>query len=244
MSDEFPRPYANEPSPVAEPLSGFRLLRVRPWAVLATVVLTTALLVTHWWRWSYSILPYSRTDPLIVQVGHTLLDELTMAVPLIVIAALSRRRVRLLQVLALWGIIGALAMVSSELNSMVWDDIAPEYGVRVTGVDVVTYLNNTITTIELFLTGLAARFLLPAPGHRAMQSGRGLLALAVASILWSMVTLGWMVTLKLSVWETAALASAEWAALTVAWSIAALVTSPRVVPEWTGYPVELQRQDP
>ncbi|GIE28020.1 hypothetical protein Ait01nite_010650 [Actinoplanes italicus] len=244
MNDEFPRPYADEPSPVAESLSGFRLLRVRPWAVLATVVLTTALLAAEWWRWMNSFLPYDPTDPLIVEVGHTLLDELPLAVPLVVIAALSRRRVRPLQVLALVGVMGALAMVSLELTDVVWDDIGPEYGVRVTGVDVTTYLVNAINAIVLILIGLAARFLLPAPGHRAMRSGRGMLALVVASVLWSVVTLQWMEPLRLSLWETAALASAMWATLTVVWSIAALVTSPRAVSEWTGDPAELQRQDP
>jgi hypothetical protein len=243
MSDEFPRPYAEEPPP-PEPLSGFRLLRARPGAVVATVVLTGALMAAQWWAWMNVLPPSNPMESLIVRVGRSFLDELPGVVPLIMIAALSRRRVRPLQVLALWGIIAVLAVASSELTDAVWIRIDPGFSIADPGVDYLTYVANTIGAIVLILTGLAARVLLPAPGRPALRSGRDILVLVVASILLSVVSFQSLEVLDLPMMAMLALVIAVWSLVNVVWAIAVLVTSARPVSGWAGHPAELQRQDP
>lgn len=237
MSDEFPRPYSEDPPP-AEPLSGFRLLQARPLAVLGTVLLTAAVLGADAWAW-LNTPALSPDDSIVWRVARSFVTELPGLVPLIMIAILGGRRVRPPQALALWGAAAVIPIVDTELVNYLWAGVfhsADGGSLR--------YVSEMIGFVTLFASGLLARWLLPLPGRPAMGKGRDLLVLALASLLLTVTDLSGLFTTGMPIWVAVAASVSVWSVLLVGWSVAALVTSARKVSEWPGEPAELGRQDP
>jgi hypothetical protein len=235
MNDEFPRPYSEEPSP-AETLSGVRLLRTRPLAVLGTVLLTAAVSGAHLWVW-FNVPASSPDEPMLWRIGRSFITELPALVPLIVIAALGGRRLRPLPVLALWGAAAVIAIVDSELVNFIWTFVFFDFG-----AGSMEFVSEATGFVSLLVIGLLARWLLPLPGRPA-ATGRDVLVLLVASLLLVLVDLPGRFTDGLPIWATVATSVSLWSFLVVGWSVAALVTSRQKASEWSGNPAELGLQD-
>jgi hypothetical protein len=241
MNDEFPRPYAEEP-PAVEPLSGFRLLRARPWAVLATLALTVGLTWAWAWAWMNLVPAYGPIElypstglisRLTREVLLPLVGSLAIVVPLVVIAALARRRVTVGRVLGLWAASTLLAVGESKLV----EGVIYALQLRADG-GWTEYLFDGIAIVGMVLLGVLARWVLPLPGHPVIRSNAEVLALLVGSVLVTVIELPR--SIEWNVWTASVLSGF----LIVLWSVAALVTSRPKASEWSGDPVELQRQDP
>lgn len=235
MSDEFPRPYAEEP-PVPESLSGLRLVRAHPWSVAATVVVTALLMTIHPLMLRAAIDSDAFYDDLVLlRRVLPLLAVLPTVVPLTAVALLARRRVTVLRVAALLvaSVLVAMAVdavydllpVSLTLGGGVWSWLVPA------GYSVVTLLS----------LGLLAAVLYPA----ATRSDLRLLVLASVAVtmLYPFTILIDQPGSEPDPW-TWVVAFGVDAVVGVAWAIAALVTSRPAAPAWVGTPAELGRQDP
>jgi hypothetical protein len=233
VTDHLPRPYADEP-PAPEPPSGLGLLRARPGAIAATVLLTLFLMV------AFPLL----TGALVGSGGYRwqpafwlvypAVGALGTVVPLTVIAVLARRRVtvgRFLGLLALW------VLLLSAQSLLVWT--VPAF--VVTGDDLLlrTVIRPASEALMLLALGSLAAALFPAVTGRT-DFRVMLLASVVAAALsavrsWASVPgpdaapLGWAVV---------------GAVIVVGWAIAALVTSRPAVVAHLGDPAEQARQDP
>jgi hypothetical protein len=235
MNDEFPRPYAEEPLP-AEPLSGLRLLRARPAAIAATVLLNVVLTVAFVWAENHLIPESVLEDTIAGQVGSLLVELLPTIVPLVVIAWLSGRRVTVGRVLVLWFVAAVLAAANLVAVVSYWrslDDFS--------GFETSRYVFLALWIVDSILAGLAGRLCLPSPGRPAVR-GQDMLVLVLASIAVNLVM---MIGLSAEGWLASDLVGGVlWGVLAVGWSVAALVTSRRRVSPWAGDPAELVRQDP
>ncbi|MEU4618548.1 hypothetical protein AB0G04_01025 [Actinoplanes sp. NPDC023801] len=242
MNDELPRPYAEAP-PSAEPLSGFQLVRARPWAVAATAVLAVALTAAQVWVWLHWVpatgpiaeldASYGLVNRLAEWVFLPFLGALPLLVPLVVIAALAGRRVTVGRALALWAFSALLSIVE---NLLIMGAFLAVYGGA--GSDGTTVVLKVIEIGWLVLAAVAARRLLPLPGYPLMR-GPDLVVIVVASVAVMLVTMP-LGELGLNRWAGTAL----WALLVMVWSFAVLVTSAPKGSAWSGTPADLRRQDP
>ncbi|MDI6103878.1 hypothetical protein QLQ12_35215 [Actinoplanes sp. NEAU-A12] len=233
MSDEFPRPYAEEP-PAPGSLSGLRLLRARPWALAATVLLTFLLVVAYpllvlslmrSGRYEWEVAPY---------LLYPIFTALPMVVPLTVVAVLARRRVTLARALGLL----VVAMVLTIAPSMLISSLPPTiFG---GGVEWLPFLLwPVIELLTLIVIGsLGATLFPPVAGRKDL----GALVLTSVAVTALSVGQSWLrVPGAEPVSVTWSLAQAV---LAVCWSIGALVTSPPAALAWAHDPAELGRQDP
>ncbi|GIE79989.1 hypothetical protein Aph02nite_59390 [Actinoplanes philippinensis] len=212
--------------PAAEPLSGLRLVRARPWALAATVPLVFAIQLAPAFLLPALIgAPAPGGNPLrtLLQPLFVLIAELPSVVALTVVAVLAGRWVRAGRVLLLAVLGGCLWFVSVLVAG------AAGSGDEASNT-VVSFL---VLAVKSILLGLAAGALFPAAG-----SGRRSGWLPAGSVALPLLT--WVVGRIPIPWLPQVLA----AALVVGWAVAALVTSRPVPPETAATPAELGLQDP
>jgi hypothetical protein len=233
MSDDLPRPYADEPAVEVAP-SGLRLVRARPWAVAATVLLTVVLTL------AYPLITVAlvRSGEYVFEMGPVFLlpalGAIPTFVPLTMIAVLVRRRVTVGRALGLLGTSIVLITLHSLLISIL------PYGLVMGGDLWIRWLLwPAVEALMLAGLGASAAALYP-PVDGRNEAGVLVLASVVAGALSHV--LSWLRPSELDVMPE--LWSPVQAVVTVGWAIAVLVTSRPAAPGWAGTPAELGRQDP
>ncbi|MEU4421163.1 hypothetical protein AB0F81_11080 [Actinoplanes sp. NPDC024001] len=215
-------------------LSGVRLLRTRPWALTATVLLSVALSMAYNWAWLHVLPGASPFGMLGLRLALASLNVLLMVVPLVVVAALSGRRVTVGRALVVWVAAALLRLASNVVFEGI--SVAASRG----GYESLTqldYLADGLAIIVLVSLGVLARRLLPLP-VRPVIGGRDALVLIVASFAVLLVPLP-QIHDEVRLWVSGAL----WGLLVAGWSVAALVTSDPRTSEPAGAPADLGFQD-
>ncbi|MEU4160350.1 hypothetical protein [Actinoplanes sp. NPDC026670] len=232
MSDEFPRPYAEEP-PAPEPVSGLRLVRTRPWGVAAAVLITFVVTVAYPLTVNALMTsPDYDFGPAFWAAGVTI-DALPEVVSLTIVAALAGRRVTVGRALGFLVASIGLVFAQSLLFTALPFSTLLEAGLPL------EVLSPVIHALTLLAHGLLGIVLFPPVSGRSNLWGLVVASVAVAVLnaveLWTPVPvidalpLGW---------------PAVDAVLLVGWAIAVLVTSPSAAPAWVATPSDLGRQDP
>lgn len=232
VNDDIPRPYADEP-PATDPASGLELLRVRPWALAATALLTLLLMIAQPVVTSALIRSGEYRWEMAPWFLYPVLGALPAVVSLTVVAVLARRRVTPGRALGLM-VASVLLLVGQTrlfglLPSLAFGDHMWLHLLLWPVVEVLTLL---------CIGSLGAVLFPPVTGRNAL--GVRLAASVVAAVLSAALSflsapgpdpapVGW---------------AAVQAVITVGWAIAALVTSRPPVLAWAGDPAEQVRQDP
>ncbi|BEL11069.1 hypothetical protein Q0Z83_092600 [Actinoplanes sichuanensis] len=232
MSDEFPRPYAEEP-PAAEPVSGFRLVRTRPWAVAVAVLITFLATV------SYPLAVNAMSEPSNVGFGPdswllmVAIGALPAVVSLTIVGVLADRRVTVGRALGLLVLSIGLSFVEAFLIRALSFTLLVNAGLSL------ELLSPVIHALTLLTHGLLGILLFPPVAGR--NDFRGLVAASLAVPLLT-VAESWLqgpttdpVPLG---WELVD------AVLRVGWAIAVLITFRPATPAWAVTPADLGRQDP
>jgi hypothetical protein len=232
MSDEFPRPYAEDP-PAPEPVSGLRLVRARPWGVAAAVLITFVVTVAYPLTVNALMTPSDYDFGPVSWALMVAIGTLPEVVSLTIVAVLASRRVTVGRALGLLvasiGLVFAQSFLIRALPFSALLDAGLSLDVLSPAVHVLTLLAHGLLGIVLFppvagrsnLWGLVAASVAVPVLDAALSAAR---AASIDSVL-----LGWSVVD---------------AALLVGWAIAVLVTSRSPAPAWVGTPSDLGRQDP
>jgi hypothetical protein len=233
MSDDLPRPYADEP-PAEAPPSGLRLVRERPWAVAGTSLLTLVLTVAY----PLITIALVRSGNYVFDMGPVFLFPALAAVPtfvpLTMIAVLARRRVTVGRALGL--LVGSVFLITAQ---SVLISVLPYFLVAGEELWVRWLVWPAVEALMLVGLGALAAALYPPVEGRSM-AGVLVLASAVSAALSAL--LSWLRPSELDVMPE--LWSPVQAVITVGWAIAVLVTSRPAVAEWARTPAEQGRQDP
>jgi hypothetical protein len=236
VTDEFPRPYAQEP-PAAESLSGLRLLRARPWAVAAAVLLTGAVLAAYPLAARALLDSYVfNNEPVfffVLMPAFAAIGAVPTVVPLTLVAVLMRRRVTAGRALGLLAASAIVVGTHGVVLQLVARDVVAD------GELPMRALSAGLDLMVLLVVGLLGVTIYPpVTGRddiRALVLGSVAMALISAVQSWAGVP-----GPDPAVWSWVVVG----AFTGVGWAIAVLVTSRPAAPAWAVTPAEQGRQDP